>query len=154
MLAGPPRAPGNDLHWLVMAFEYEHSVTTTASPAEVWALWSDVGSWHRWDPAVERVALEGHFAEGAAGTICLSGGVEAPFMLEIVEPQARYLDRLTIGDLTVRVDHQVSAGDDGRSQVLVRTTVEGDGAADLESMVAGDTVKALDALVGLAERRS
>lgn len=137
-----------------MTFEYEHSVTTTASPGEVWALWSDVGSWHRWDPAVERVALEGHFAEGAAGTICLSGGVEASFMLEIVEPQARYLDRLTIGDLVVRVDHQVSAVDDGRSEVLVRTTVEGNGAADLGPMVTGDTSKALEALVGLAEKRS
>lgn len=136
-----------------MTFEYEHSVTTTASPAEVWALWSDVGSWHHWDPAVERVALEGHFAEGAAGTICLAGGVEAPFMLEIVEPQARYLDRLTIGELVVRIDHQVSAVDGG-SRVLVRTTVEGDGSADLESMVTADTSKALAALVGLAERRS
>ena len=50
-----------------MTFEYERTVTTTASPDDVWALWSDIGSWHAWDPAVERVALEGHFAEGAAG---------------------------------------------------------------------------------------
>ncbi|MDF1604829.1 SRPBCC family protein [Nocardioides sp. YIM 152315] len=135
-----------------MTFEYEHSVTTTASPAEVWALWSDVGSWHCWDPAVERVALEGHFAEGAAGTMCLAGGVEAPFMLEIVEPHARYLDRLTIGDLTIRVDHQLSAVN-GTTQVLVRTTIEGDGAHDIGSVVTGDTPKALEALVGLAEKK-
>jgi hypothetical protein len=136
-----------------MSFEYEHTVTTSASPADVWALWSDVGSWHCWDPAVERVALEGHFAEGAAGTICLVGGVEAPFVLEIVEPRARYLDKLTIGDLVIRIDHQVKAVD-GTTEVLVRTVVEGDGAADIGPMVTGDTPKALDALVGMAEKKS
>lgn len=133
-----------------MSFEYEHTVTTTASPEAVWALWSDIGSWHRWDPAVERVALEGHFAEGAAGTICLAGGVEAPFVLEIVEPHARYLDRLTIGDLVIRIDHQVT-GIEGGSEVTVRTTVEGDGADDIGPMVTGDTPKALEALTGMAE---
>ena len=113
-----------------MTFEYELSVSTTASPADVWALWSDIGSWHAWDPAVERVALEGHFAEGAAGTMSLVGGIEAPFVLEIVEPGARFLDRLTIGDLVIRIDHQVSATDSG-AEVLVRTTVEGPGADDI-----------------------
>ena len=136
-----------------MTFEYEHTVTTTASPAEVWALWSDVGSWHHWDPAVEQVALEGHFSEGAAGTMTLSGGVEAPFVLEIVEPRARYLDRLMIGDLVIRVDHQVTATGAG-SEVLVRTSVEGDGAKSIGPLVTGDTSKALEALVQMAEKKS
>lgn len=135
-----------------MTFEYERTVSTTATPTDVWALWSDVGSWHCWDPAVERVALEGHFAEGAAGTMSLVGGVEAPFVLEIVEPGTRFLDRLTIGDLVIRIDHQVSATDGG-SDVLVRTTVEGPGAADVGPMVTGDTPKALEALVGMAEQK-
>lgn len=135
-----------------MTFEYELSVTTTARPADVWALWSDIGSWHAWDPAVERVALEGHFAEGAAGTMSLVGGIEAPFVLEIVEPGARFLDRLTIGDLVIRIDHQVSATDSG-SEVLVRTTVEGPGADDIGPMVTGDTPKALEALTAMAEKK-
>ena len=135
-----------------MTFEYELSVPTTASPADVWTLWSDVGSWHAWDPAVERVALEGHFAEGAAGVMSLTGGIEAPFVLEIVEPGARFLDRLTIGDLVIRIDHQVSATDGG-SEVLVRTTIEGPGADDIGPMVTGDTPKALAALTGMAEKK-
>lgn len=134
-----------------MTFEYERSVTTTASPDAVWALWSDVGSWHSWDPAVEGVALEGHFAEGAAGVMSLSGGIEAPFVLEIVEPHARYLDRLTIGELVIRIDHQVSATDGG-STVLVRTTVEGEGADDIGPIVTADTPTALEALIGFAEQ--
>lgn len=136
-----------------MSFDYEHTVTTTASPADVWALWSDVGSWHRWDPAVEQVAIEGHFAEGAAGTIVFGNGTEAPFVLEIVEPCARYLDKLTFGDLVIRIDHQVTATDSG-AEVTVRTTVEGPGAQDVGPMVVEDTPQALAALTDMAEKKS
>ena len=135
-----------------MTFEYERTVTTTASTADVWALWSDVGSWHAWDPAVQQVALEGHFAEGAAGTLVLTGGIEVPFVLEIVEPGARFLDRLTMGDLVIRIDHEVAAVDGG-AEVTVRTTIEGPGAADIGPMVTNDTPVALEALTALAEGR-
>ncbi|MCW2773557.1 MAG: hypothetical protein JWN91_1883 [Nocardioides sp.] len=135
-----------------MTFEYERTVTTTASPADVWALWSDVGTWHAWDPAVQQVAFEGHFAEGAAGSMVLTGGVDVPFMLEIVEPGARFLDRLTMGDLVIRIDHEVRAAGDG-AEVTVRTTIEGPGAADIGPMVTNDTPVALEALTALAEGR-
>lgn len=134
-----------------MSFEYEHTVTTTATPADVWALWSDVGCWHRWDPAVEQVALEGRFGEGAAGTMVLSSGVEAPFVLEIVEPGARYLDKMTVGDLVVRIDHQVKETSGG-AEITVRTTVDGPGADDVGPMVTADTPRALDTLVAMAEK--
>ena len=136
-----------------MDFDYEHTVTTTASPADVWALWSDVGSWHCWDPAVQQVALEGHFAEGAAGTVVLTGGIEAPLVLEIVEPCARYLNRFTIGDVVVRVDHEVKRHEDG-AHVTVRTELAGPGAADLGRTVSANTPRGLEALVALAEQRS
>lgn len=135
-----------------MTFEYERTVTTTASPADVWSLWSDVGSWHAWDPAVQEVAFEGHFAEGAGGMMVLTGGIEVPFILEIVEPGARFLDRLTLGDLVIRIDHEVRAAGDG-AEVTVRTTIEGPGAADIGPMVTNDTPVALEALTALAEGR-
>lgn len=135
-----------------MTFEFARTVTTTASPADVWALWSDPGSWSAWDPAVQSVALEGHFAEGAAGTMVLAGPMEAPFVLEIVEPGARYLDRLTIGDLVIRIDHLVAATGAG-SEITVRTTIEGPGAEDIGPIVTQDTPVALEALVAMAEGR-
>jgi hypothetical protein len=133
-----------------MSFEHERTATTSASPAAVWALWSDVGSWHCWDPAVQQVAMEGHFAEGAAGSMVLTGGVSATFVLEIVEVGARYLDRLTMGDLVIRIDHEVRAAGDG-AEITVRTTIEGPGADEVGPMVTEDTPKALAALVRLAE---
>ncbi|MDN4173845.1 SRPBCC family protein [Nocardioides sp. SOB77] len=134
-----------------MTFEHEESATTTAPPAAVWALWSDVGSWHAWDPAVEAVALEGRFAEGAAGTMTLAGGIEVPFTLEVVEPGARYLDRLTMGELVIEIDHVVRADGDGAA-VTVRTTISGPGAADIGPMVTRDAPVALERLAALAER--
>ena len=135
-----------------MTFQLERTVHTRAATERIWALWSDVGSWHVWDPAVEQVALEGHFAEGAAGTMTLSGGIETPFVLEIVEPGRRYLDRLTLGELVIRIDHQVRPTPDG-AEVTVRTTIEGPGAAEVGPMVTQDTPVALAALVDLAEDR-
>ncbi|ABL83435.1 MULTISPECIES: SRPBCC family protein [unclassified Nocardioides] len=135
-----------------MSFEYEHTVTTTATPGDVWALWSNVGCWHRWDPAVDQVAIEGHFGEGAAGTLVLTSGVEAPFILEIVEPCARYLDRVTLGDLVVRIDHQVKETAEG-SEITVRTTIEGPAAEEVGPMVTADTPRALETLVAMAEKR-
>ncbi|MCW2794060.1 MAG: hypothetical protein JWO76_3158 [Nocardioides sp.] len=136
-----------------MTFEHEHTVTTTASPADVWALWSDVGSWHCWDPAVQQVALEGHFAEGAAGSMVLTSGVSATFVLEIVEPGKRYLDRVTMGDLVISVDHEVRATDDG-AEVTVWTIIEGPAADEVGPMVTEDAPRALAALVEMAERKS
>jgi len=83
----------------------------------------------------------------------LTGGIETPFVLEIVEPGRRFLDRLTIGDLVIRIDHEVVATDGG-ADVTVRTVVEGPGADDIGPMVTGDTPKALAALTEMAENLS
>lgn len=134
-----------------MSFEHEESARTTASPAAVWALWSDTGTWADWDPAVESVRLDDGFAEGATGTITLAGGIEAPLVLEVVEPGARYLDRLTMGDLVIRIDHVVAAAGDGAA-ITVATTIEGPGAEDVGPMVTRDAPVALARLTELAVR--
>ncbi|MBC9735630.1 SRPBCC family protein [Nocardioides marmotae] len=133
-----------------MTFEHAESITTTAPPAAVWALWSDVGSWHLWDPAVEAVALEGSFGEGAGGTMTLTGGTEAPFVVEVVEPGSRYLDRLTMGDLAIEIDHVVVPAGDG-AEITVTTRVTGPGAEDVGPMVTRDAPVALERLVALAQ---
>jgi hypothetical protein len=133
-----------------MTFEYARTVTSSASPAAVWALWSDPGTWSDWDPAVEGVALDGPFAEGATGTMTLGGGLEAPVVLEVVEEGRRYLDRLTMGDLVIRIDHVVEPTGTG-SEITVATTIEGPGAEDVGPMVTTDAPTAMARLVELAE---
>lgn len=135
-----------------MTFEHSSTVTTSATPDAIWKLWSDTTTWSTWDPAVERVVLEGEFVVGAEGTMTLRGGIEAPFTLEVVETHARYLDQLAIGDLVIRIDHLVRATADG-AQITVSTTIEGPGADDVGPMVTADAPVALEALVAQAEGR-
>jgi hypothetical protein len=135
------------------SFTHVASVTTTTTPAAVWALWSDIVTWPTWDPAVEEVSLDGPFAAGTAGTMTLRGGIEARFTLEVVAPDARYLDRLTMGDLVIRIDHVVREVSGG-TEVTVSTTIDGPGAEDIGPMVTADAPLALEALVALAEGRA
>jgi hypothetical protein len=135
-----------------MTFEHSGTATTTASPASVWKLWSDISTWSAWDPAVEAVSLDGLFEVGASGTMTLRGGIEAPFTLEVVEADARYLDQLTIGELVIRIDHVVRATPSG-AELTVSTTIDGPGADDIGPMVTADAPVALDALVARAEGR-
>ncbi len=42
----------------------KHTVTTTASPKAVWAIWEDAARWPTWDNELEEVILAGPFAKG------------------------------------------------------------------------------------------
>jgi hypothetical protein len=98
------------------------------------------------------VALEGHFAEGAAGTMVLTGGIEVPVTLVLVEPGHRYLDRLEMGELSIHIDHVVKDSDQG-AEVTVSTWVTGPGADDIGPMVTADSPKAMETLCAMAEGR-
>jgi hypothetical protein len=135
-----------------MRFEHSRTVPTTASTQAVWALWSDPGTWSAWDPAVEEVTIDGPFETGARGTMRLRGGIEAPVLLETVEAGSRYVDELAIGELTIRIDHEVRPTEAG-AEVTVSTVVSGPGAEDVGAMVVADAPAALAALVAEAESR-
>ncbi len=133
-----------------MTFEHSRTVTTSAAPEQVWALWSDTTTWPTWDPSVEAVRLPGAFEQGATGTMVLGGGIEVPVTLEVVEPGRRYLDQLTMGELVIRIDHVVRACEGG-AEVRVSTTIEGPGADDIGPMVTAEAPAAMASLVAMAE---
>jgi hypothetical protein len=82
----------------------------------------------------------------------LTGGIEVPVTLELVEPGARYLDRLEMGDLRIHVDHVVKDAAEG-AEVTVSTYITGPGSEDIGPMVTADAPKAMAALCALAESR-
>jgi hypothetical protein len=82
----------------------------------------------------------------------LAGGIEVPVTLELVEPGARYLDRLEMGDLRIHIDHVVKDSGNG-AEVTVSTYVTGPGAEDIGPMVTADAPKAMEALCAMAEGR-
>lgn len=56
-----------------MAFR-EASLETTAAPAEVWRVWSDVDHWPEWNPDMNESRLDGPLKLGATGMINTKSG--------------------------------------------------------------------------------
>lgn len=56
-----------------MAFR-EASLETTASPAAVWSVWSDVDRWPDWNPDMKEARLDGTLGLGATGMINTRSG--------------------------------------------------------------------------------
>src|SRR5581483_1157413 len=47
---------------------------TRAAPAEVWRVWSDVGTWPEWNPDMKESRLDGPLRVGTTGTINTRSG--------------------------------------------------------------------------------
>lgn len=45
----------------------EHSIDISRSAQHIFAIYKDVESWAKWDPDVEAVGMDGHFAQGTTG---------------------------------------------------------------------------------------
>lgn len=56
-----------------MAFR-EASLETTAAPATVWRVWSDVNHWPEWNPDMNESRLDGALKLGATGMINTKSG--------------------------------------------------------------------------------
>ena len=56
-----------------MAFR-EASLETTAPPATVWRVWSDVNHWPEWNPDMKESRLDGPLKLGATGMINTKSG--------------------------------------------------------------------------------
>src|SRR5438552_16883642 len=58
---------------MTMAFR-EASLDTSASPAAVWRVWSDVNRWPEWNPDMNESRLDGPLKLGATGMINTKSG--------------------------------------------------------------------------------
>ncbi|OAV44243.1 SRPBCC family protein [Lewinella sp. 4G2] len=90
-----PAEPTNRHFW--------HSVTTTASSAAVWRVWSDVANWKNWDEGLSAAELDGPFEAGARGTL-VTDGRKVAFQIVTAMPESSYtvLTPLPLGQLFVR----------------------------------------------------
>lgn len=136
-------------------YDYEHTVETTASPADVYALWSDPSSWPTWDTSVSSASIDGPFEPGTTGSMVVDGPMEVSFTLLEVTPGTGYLDETVIPDAaTIRFAHHAEPTVGGRTAVTVRVSADGPAAAEMGPMITSDTPDALAALVRAAEARA
>ena len=75
---------------------HTHTVRSSRSAAEIFALVSDPSSWPRWNAAVGCLTLHGPFATGTTGTLTPPAGQPLPFVLVEVLRGRGYTSETTI----------------------------------------------------------
>ena len=69
---------------------FYHEVSTVAPPNAVWAIWTDVAGWGRWDKGLKSANLDGPFVTGARGTLTPLSGPNARFVVREVRQGVSY----------------------------------------------------------------
>ena len=108
-----------------MAWQYEHSADSSASPAAVWDRYVDVDNWSQWSKkGVERSSIDGDFEVGTKGKSKAPGLPEGKFELIVVEPQQRFVSKAKLPGGTLVFEHMVEPTDGG-ARITHRATLDG-----------------------------
>lgn len=130
---------------------HEESIETTASPAKIWALFSDVAGWKNWNAGIAHIELHGPFAAGTTFSMQTpQGDTFTSTLVEVRAPEV-FTDETVIDETRVVVHHSIAPLASGRTRVTYRTVVTGPGEAEFGPMVTGDFQAVLMALKHLAE---
>lgn len=124
----------------------EHVETTTAAPAEVFALWADVAGWPSWDEGIAAVTLDGPFVAGSTGTLKPTGGFKVPFALLEVDPGAGFTDVSSLPGCKLRFAHRADRVGDV-TRVTHRADFSGPLAPFFAFVIGRDLVKELPGTV-------
>jgi hypothetical protein len=134
----------------------EHTVESTGTPQDVWALYADVAGRKRWDEGIEEIQAHGPFAVGTVVTMTPAGQDPVDMTItDLVEPE-RFTDETAFGPVTIRFVHlldPVVVGDEVTgTRITHRVEVEGPGEAEIGPAVADDLPEAMAALAALSSR--
>lgn len=133
-------------------YEFEHTVTTTATPAAVWARWSDPTDWPSWDEGLAKVTLDGEFVVGARGELTVAGQPPLPYVLTEVRPGQAFTDETAMPGGVLRFSHRIEPAGDGRWRLTHRLEIDGtDELAALGPMITEDFPAAVGALARMCE---
>jgi hypothetical protein len=131
-------------------FEWTHSVTTAATPQQVWPLYADVTRWLEWDSGLQAVTLDGPFAVGSRGMLHVEGQPELIWELTEVTEDASFTDVTDIpGVATLTFVHRIEATPGG-STITHEVRIVGPAAQGLGPNVTSDTPEAMEKLAELA----
>jgi hypothetical protein len=70
--------------------KFSHTVRTSASPEKVWAIWTDVEHWSKWDTELLDSWLESSFKLGAIGKLTPKKGRVSTFRISQLSPKTSY----------------------------------------------------------------
>ena len=102
----------------------ETTITTTASPAAIFALWADVNHWAEFDPGIEWAKLATAFTAGGRYTIKPKGGPKVRATILVVDPNKTFIDVSHLPGAHLRFEHRIRR-QNGRSIVHIVMSVRG-----------------------------
>ena len=88
-------------------FEATHSERSSASPAAVWALWSDAARWPDWNEQLESAELEGEFSVGETARVKFRRGGRMQFRIVAVEPERLFVDEARLPGARLGHEHRL-----------------------------------------------
>jgi hypothetical protein len=103
-------------------FEHHHDIATT--PDQIWPLYADVANWPLWDPAMERVDLDGSFVTGSMGTMHIYDTGAIAFTLTCVENERRFTTDSPGPGVSIVFDHLLVATADGHTTVTHQVIID------------------------------
>ena len=104
---------------VIMTWEFEHSIVTSAKKQIIWELYSRVESWTIWDHGIESVSLGGEFKEGVNGKIKSEGQELLSYKITLANPDKGFSDETVIDNLGAKIEfiHTFSSLPDGKTQL-------------------------------------
>jgi hypothetical protein len=136
---------------------YEHSQTSSAGIADVFALLSNVAGWPEWNHGVDSVSLDGPFAAGTRGVMAMPGEEPLSFRLTWVDPGSGFEDETELPEagVVVRVRHIIEALPEGGTRITYHATIDGSAAdevgPEIGPAITADFPAVIAALVERAE---
>jgi len=131
-------------------YEWSHSVTTTATPEQVWPMYADVDRWLEWDSGLVSVTLDGDFAVGSRGVLGVEGQPPLEWELTEVVENALFTDVTEIpGVATLTFVHRIAPTATG-SVITHEVRITGPAATALGPDVTSDTPECMERLAEIA----
>ena len=130
-----------------------HSHDTSASAQAVWALFTDVSSWKEWNAGVHDCSIDGAFTMGSWLTMTLPDQeVIKSQLIDVMAPQL-FTDETKLGDIVVKVRHEIKPLSGGGHRITFSIDVQGERALNVCNGISADFPDVLSALAARAEGR-
>jgi Polyketide cyclase / dehydrase and lipid transport len=107
------------------SFIFTHTLEADVPADAIWALYEDVSSWPSWDEQAELITRDGPFAAGSTGTMKFAGQDPLHYRLARVERNRCFVDETPVGELVVRVSHELEPTSGGKLAITYRAEIEG-----------------------------
>ncbi len=130
----------------------EKSIETTATPEQIWKLFSDVCGWKKWNAGIDNIKLNGEFAKGSTFFMQPPGEEGFYSTLVDVKKNKRFTDETVIDNTRVLVHHIITRLPSGNTKITYSTEISGPNAEEFGQIVTGDFQEVLTALKALAEK--